>query len=318
MRGSTELPAHPALLRPARPAGRAAAGGGAPARDLRRGLERRRGVRQRAHAGHPHHPPGAGRRPARAAVHPHGVAARLPLRLRRHVEEEDDAPAPASPPPAAAGRAPSATGRTPLERPAGAADRCDDDERARRGRGAPPDRAPRRRSRGSMRDPATSGRAPICATRDGTCPAPRPCLSSALPAGRGRSRSCSACACGARAPGRRALVKAATGGAAGRADRGRARRRGVGSGPGSRMTPTVPIVMGLLGMAVGGAGAAGVGAGLAAAEVLVRSWRRLSLAVWARWAAASWARSRTSSRSGRSRGSSAATCPRSAAASRAS
>ncbi|HET9317289.1 MAG TPA: transcriptional regulator, partial [Vicinamibacteria bacterium] len=41
-------------------------------------------------------------------------------------------------------------------------------------------------------------------------------------------------------------------------------------GPGSRMTPTVPIVMGLLGMAVGGAGAAGVGAGLAAAEVLVR------------------------------------------------
>ena len=48
-------------------------------------------------------------------------------------------------------------------------------------------------------------------------------------------------------------------------------------GPGSRMTPTVPIVMGLLGMAVGGAGAAGVGAGLAAAEVLVRSWRRLTL-----------------------------------------
>jgi DNA-binding winged helix-turn-helix (wHTH) protein len=50
-------------------------------------------------------------------------------------------------------------------------------------------------------------------------------------------------------------------------------------GPGSHMTPTVPIVMGLLGMAVGGAGAAGVGAGLAAAEVLVRSWRRTSLAV---------------------------------------
>jgi DNA-binding winged helix-turn-helix (wHTH) protein len=48
-------------------------------------------------------------------------------------------------------------------------------------------------------------------------------------------------------------------------------------GPGSLMTPTVPIVLGLLGMAVGGAGAAGVGAGLAAAEVLVRSWRRASL-----------------------------------------
>jgi DNA-binding winged helix-turn-helix (wHTH) protein len=50
-------------------------------------------------------------------------------------------------------------------------------------------------------------------------------------------------------------------------------------GPGSRMTPTVPIVLGLLGMAVGGAGAAGVGAGLAMAEVLVRSWRRVSLAI---------------------------------------
>jgi DNA-binding winged helix-turn-helix (wHTH) protein len=50
-------------------------------------------------------------------------------------------------------------------------------------------------------------------------------------------------------------------------------------GPGSRAAASVPIVLGLLGMIVGGAGAAGAGAGLAAAEVLVRSWRRLSLTV---------------------------------------
>jgi DNA-binding winged helix-turn-helix (wHTH) protein len=50
--------------------------------------------------------------------------------------------------------------------------------------------------------------------------------------------------------------------------------------PGSRMTPTVPIVLGLLGMAVGAVGAAGVGAGMAAAEALVRSWRRLSLSLF--------------------------------------
>jgi DNA-binding winged helix-turn-helix (wHTH) protein len=51
-------------------------------------------------------------------------------------------------------------------------------------------------------------------------------------------------------------------------------------GPGSRATSIVPMVLGFLGMAVGGLGAAGVGAGLAAAEVLVRSWRRLSLTLF--------------------------------------
>jgi DNA-binding winged helix-turn-helix (wHTH) protein len=51
-------------------------------------------------------------------------------------------------------------------------------------------------------------------------------------------------------------------------------------GPGSRSNATVPVVMGVLGMAVGGLAAAGVGAGLAAAEALVRSWRRLSLALF--------------------------------------
>ena len=51
-------------------------------------------------------------------------------------------------------------------------------------------------------------------------------------------------------------------------------------GPGSRANATVPVVMGLLGLVVGGLGAAGVGAGLAAAEALVRSWRRLSLALF--------------------------------------
>lgn len=50
-------------------------------------------------------------------------------------------------------------------------------------------------------------------------------------------------------------------------------------GPGAQTVASVPIVLALLGMLVGGAGAAGVGAGLAAAEVLVRSWRRTSLAV---------------------------------------
>src|SRR5207247_1977178 len=50
--------------------------------------------------------------------------------------------------------------------------------------------------------------------------------------------------------------------------------------PGSRMTSTVPVVLGMLGTVTGALGAAGVGAGLAAAEALVRSWRRLSLALF--------------------------------------
>jgi DNA-binding winged helix-turn-helix (wHTH) protein len=50
--------------------------------------------------------------------------------------------------------------------------------------------------------------------------------------------------------------------------------------PGSRMTSTVPAVLGVLGMTTGAVGAAGVGAGLAVAEVMVRSWRRLSLALF--------------------------------------
>ena len=51
-------------------------------------------------------------------------------------------------------------------------------------------------------------------------------------------------------------------------------------GPGSHANATVPVVLGFLGMVVGGLGAAGVGAGLAAAEALVRSWRRASLALF--------------------------------------
>lgn len=74
--------------------------------------------------------------------------------------------------------------------------------------------------------------------------------------------------------------KAATGGALAGLVSGVLGGTALWLGPGSHMTPTVPIVLGLLGMAVGGAGAAGVGAGLAAAEVLVRSRRRLSLAVF--------------------------------------
>ena len=51
-------------------------------------------------------------------------------------------------------------------------------------------------------------------------------------------------------------------------------------GPGSRAADTVPLVLGLVGLAVGGLGAAGVGAGLAAAEVLVRSFRGAALVVF--------------------------------------
>jgi DNA-binding winged helix-turn-helix (wHTH) protein len=51
-------------------------------------------------------------------------------------------------------------------------------------------------------------------------------------------------------------------------------------GPGSRASGTVPVVLALLGMVVAGLGAAGVGAGLAVAEALFRSWRRLPLALF--------------------------------------
>jgi DNA-binding winged helix-turn-helix (wHTH) protein len=51
-------------------------------------------------------------------------------------------------------------------------------------------------------------------------------------------------------------------------------------GPGSRAADTVPLVLGLVGLVVGGMGAAGVGAGLAAAEVLVRSFRGAALVLF--------------------------------------
>ena len=51
-------------------------------------------------------------------------------------------------------------------------------------------------------------------------------------------------------------------------------------GPGSRAADSVPIVLGLVGAAIGGAGAAGVGAGLAAAEALVRSFRGAALVLF--------------------------------------
>lgn len=51
-------------------------------------------------------------------------------------------------------------------------------------------------------------------------------------------------------------------------------------GPGSSASDTVPLMLGLVGLAVGGLGAAGVGAGLAAAEVLVRSSRALALVLF--------------------------------------
>lgn len=51
-------------------------------------------------------------------------------------------------------------------------------------------------------------------------------------------------------------------------------------GPGSQATASVPVVLGMIGLTVGGLGAAGVGAGLAAAEVLVRSFRGAALVLF--------------------------------------
>jgi DNA-binding winged helix-turn-helix (wHTH) protein len=51
-------------------------------------------------------------------------------------------------------------------------------------------------------------------------------------------------------------------------------------GPGSQASASLPVVLGMIGLAVGGLGAAGVGAGLAAAEVLVRSLRGAALVLF--------------------------------------
>ena len=75
--------ADPALLRPPRPARRAAERGGVEARHPGRGLERRGGHRRRPQPGGPNPQAHAGRRSAGADVHPYGAAPRLPLRLRR-------------------------------------------------------------------------------------------------------------------------------------------------------------------------------------------------------------------------------------------
>lgn len=47
--------------------------------------------------------------------------------------------------------------------------------------------------------------------------------------------------------------------------------------PGAQASESVPAVLGMVGLVLGGLGAAGVGAGLAAAEVLVRSFRGMAL-----------------------------------------
>jgi DNA-binding winged helix-turn-helix (wHTH) protein len=51
-------------------------------------------------------------------------------------------------------------------------------------------------------------------------------------------------------------------------------------GPGSHATASMPVVLGMIGLAVGALGAAGVGAALAAAEVLVRSFRGPALVLF--------------------------------------
>jgi DNA-binding winged helix-turn-helix (wHTH) protein len=72
----------------------------------------------------------------------------------------------------------------------------------------------------------------------------------------------------------------ALGGAAGGLVAGAAGGIALVLGPGSRASATVPVVLALLGMSVAGLGAAGVGAGLAVAEALFRSLRRLPLAIF--------------------------------------
>jgi len=47
--------------------------------------------------------------------------------------------------------------------------------------------------------------------------------------------------------------------------------------PGAQLPPSIPVALALVGAAIGGLGAAGVGAGLAVAEALARSWRGAAL-----------------------------------------
>ena len=79
--GRARAAAHPALLRSARLPRRPPARGGASPRHLRPRVERRRGLRQRAEPGDPHHPAHARRRLARASLHSHRLAPRLPVRV---------------------------------------------------------------------------------------------------------------------------------------------------------------------------------------------------------------------------------------------
>jgi hypothetical protein len=78
----------------------------------------------------------------------------------------------------------------------------------------------------------------------------------------------------------RRWLSAAAGGAAAGLIAGALGGIALWRGPGSRADGTVPVVLSLLGTLVGGVGAAGVGAGLAMAEALVRSWRRTALTLF--------------------------------------
>jgi len=81
-----------------------------------------------------------------------------------------------------------------------------------------------------------------------------------------------------RLAGRRWLA-AAGGGAAGGALAGLLGGLVLRFGPGSTAGPAVLFALPLVGLMVGGVGAAGVGAGLAAAEAVFRAWRRAALVV---------------------------------------
>ena len=183
-------PPDPAVLRPAGAADPAPGRGGLPARHHGRRVERRRGLRRRAHPGRAQPAARARGRPARAGVHPHGVAPRLSVRPSRRARGRGRGDlsrrrtTPAAPPTAA----PVAPSGDPFEDGA-AAPPGRLSPRARTGspRAARPRRrstrsAPRRRCAAWTAAPATRPRAPCCATRGGTSPARARCRSSASPA----------------------------------------------------------------------------------------------------------------------------------------
>ena len=222
----------------------------------------------------------ARRRLARAALHPHGVAPRLPVRVGRGGRGTAGR--------RAAGRRAGAA-RRPLE----PADRAAIVETlvdrllrlppaAGTGARTKPGTLPSGCMRWAPRTPwRTSSRGPhhapaVALMRDaaGTCLARAPFRCSAIPRPAARPRADPPAALGLRTHGRAPMGE--------RSGRRRARRRraGVCGGvalylsPTSTRGPQSSLALAAIGALAGGVGAAGIGAGLAAAEVLARSRRR--------------------------------------------